>query len=347
MSQSILDAVVYIGRFQPVHLAHIQIMEEGLKRARFLVIVIGSSNEPPQIKNPFTFEERIEMIRRSLPKLYMDRVIFIPSVDWLYDDNQWRDQTIESIYEFLKFKSLDFGNIGIIGCNKDQSSFYLSMFPMWKLISIEVIPGFDSSTIRNHWYQSGVLYHHSILTDGAWNYLEEHRNTLQSRIQTLANRRFKSLSIQQEYSGPYEVIFQAVDAIITATTPKGQKILLVERKDDGLLALPGGFLEAKETLNSGCLRELQEETNLVIPQNLESRNQHTFDHPGRSQKGRVITTAFHYHFDGVSFESHRNLIESVKAGSDAARVHWHDIQTLCRNTFHDDHFQIIQYMLNR
>jgi bifunctional NMN adenylyltransferase/nudix hydrolase len=41
-------------------------------------------------------------------------------------------------------------------------------------------------------------------------------------------------------------------------------VLLIERKDTGKLALPGGFLEEGETLLGCAFRELKEETSGLI-----------------------------------------------------------------------------------
>ena len=60
----------------------------------------------------------------------------------------------------------------------------------------------------------------------------------------------------------------------------------------GLWAIPGGFLELTERLLDGALRELQEETGLVLKTHLrpyELRKVAVFDHPDRSQRGRTIT----------------------------------------------------------
>ena len=44
----------------------------------------------------------------------------------------------------------------------------------------------------------------------------------------------------------------------------GGRILLIQRKDDGLWAMPGGILEVGETPSEGICREAREETSLEV-----------------------------------------------------------------------------------
>lgn len=43
-----------------------------------------------------------------------------------------------------------------------------------------------------------------------------------------------------------------------------QKILLIRRVDNGLWAVPGGYMEAGESLTEACIREVWEETGLNV-----------------------------------------------------------------------------------
>ena len=56
------DYAIFIGRFQPPHKAHIHIIEEALKIAEQVVIVLGSNRSAPNTRNPWTAVEREEMI---------------------------------------------------------------------------------------------------------------------------------------------------------------------------------------------------------------------------------------------------------------------------------------------
>ena len=55
-----------IGRFQPFHLGHLDAVLFGLSRTENLFIGIGSSNKSNERRNPFSAEERREMIISSI-----------------------------------------------------------------------------------------------------------------------------------------------------------------------------------------------------------------------------------------------------------------------------------------
>jgi len=55
-----------IGRFQPFHLGHLKMLEYVAAREEAVVVGVGSSNRSRTIDNPFTAEERMEMIRNSV-----------------------------------------------------------------------------------------------------------------------------------------------------------------------------------------------------------------------------------------------------------------------------------------
>ena len=77
-----------IGRFHPFHLGHLDAVLFGLARTENLFICIGSSNKSNERKNPFSAEERREMIVTSIEPSIADRIkIFdIPDVG---DHEKW------------------------------------------------------------------------------------------------------------------------------------------------------------------------------------------------------------------------------------------------------------------
>ena len=83
-----------VGRFQPFHLGHLDAVLFGLSRTENLFIGIGSSNKSNEKKNPFSAEERKEMIISSIESSMLGRIkIFeIPDVDnhekWTFEIDQ-------------------------------------------------------------------------------------------------------------------------------------------------------------------------------------------------------------------------------------------------------------------
>lgn len=59
----------YIGRFQPYHLGHQQVLEQISQEADEIVIGIGSAQLSHTASDPFTSGERVMMITRSLKHL--------------------------------------------------------------------------------------------------------------------------------------------------------------------------------------------------------------------------------------------------------------------------------------
>ncbi|MFI7862891.1 adenylyltransferase/cytidyltransferase family protein, partial [Acinetobacter baumannii] len=52
------DYLVFIGRFQPFHLAHMQTIEIALQQSRYVILALGSAQMERNIKNPFLAIER-------------------------------------------------------------------------------------------------------------------------------------------------------------------------------------------------------------------------------------------------------------------------------------------------
>ena len=72
-----------IGRFQPFHLGHLEAFQFALSKVDKLWVGIGSSNKPAQKNDPFSTEERKEMILSSTDDSMKDKIsiYFIPDFD--------------------------------------------------------------------------------------------------------------------------------------------------------------------------------------------------------------------------------------------------------------------------
>lgn len=71
-----------IGRFQPFHLGHLDALQFALSKVDKLWVGLGSSNKPPEKNNPFSAEERKEMILSSIDNPTKEKIsiYFIPDL---------------------------------------------------------------------------------------------------------------------------------------------------------------------------------------------------------------------------------------------------------------------------
>jgi len=72
-----------IGRFQPFHLGHLEALQFALSKVDNLWVGLGSSNVPVEKTNPFSAEQRKEMILSSIDDSMKKKIsiYFIPDLD--------------------------------------------------------------------------------------------------------------------------------------------------------------------------------------------------------------------------------------------------------------------------
>jgi len=83
---------LYVGRFQPFHLGHLEASKYALKRLEQLVVVVGSAQYSHTLENPFTAGERVMMIKAALDEAGFDRSsYFIIPVEDINYHSIWVD----------------------------------------------------------------------------------------------------------------------------------------------------------------------------------------------------------------------------------------------------------------
>ena len=78
-----VNRALYVGRFQPFHLGHLDTINIVLKSVDELVVVIGSAQYSHNANNPFTAGERLVMVRRALEEagIAYSRLWIVPVPD--------------------------------------------------------------------------------------------------------------------------------------------------------------------------------------------------------------------------------------------------------------------------
>lgn len=330
------DYLVFIGRFQPLHIGHLKVIQQALSLAKKLIIVIGSADQPRSPKNPFTFVERHNMIFDALlgEAIDTERVYITKVRDCMYNNQKWATDVQQAVSKGTSRGGWhDIIRIGIIGHHKDETSFYLNMFPQWELEEHELDEVLSATDLRVAYFdRMNLKFLQSLVPSTVYHWLQKFRDSNPAFLQLESEHQFIKKYKQAWASSPYEPTFVTVDAVLVCSA----HILMVERKaapGEGLLALPGGFVGYNETLVDAVIREIREETKLKIPSSVlkgSIQKQVVFDHPFRSQRGRTITHAFH-------IELPAGPLPKVKGGDDAKNAAWISI-----NEIHDKWEQLFE-----
>jgi bifunctional NMN adenylyltransferase/nudix hydrolase len=332
------DTLVLIGRFQPLHTAHLEIIKRATALTDQLVIVCGSANQPRTYKNPFTFEERAGMIRAATRGLNM-QVYVEPNTDTIYNDQAWavRVQGIVSKYATLG------GRVGIIGHKKDDSSFYLDMFPQWGYEDVALVEFLSAVDIRDLYFKEQVNYKFikGVLPETTYDFLLDFAHTEDYR-QIIREREFIAEHNKQYAGLKYPPIFSTADAVVICSG----HVLMIKRRAEpgrGLWALPGGYVNARtdKSVEAAAIRELREETQIKVPAPVLRGSivrSKVFDAIDRSPRGRIITHAFHIQLpDGE--------LPKVKGSDDAEKARWVPIAEVRSEECFEDHFEIISHFV--
>lgn len=352
------DFAVFIGRFQPPHIGHQHVIDEALKSASRVIILIGSAATARSIRNPFTFDERVEFIRSVYRyEVAEGKIIIRGLADRLYNDTAW----IAEVQRTVNDTVLDVGNnggpwihgtldfkIALAGFKKDGTGYYLKMFPEWSSIDTSSQYGvWNSTDIRNDYFRRSPIIPRDLC----------HSSVVDLLRKFMLTPEFKHLVAEREYidgyrsswsGSPFPPIFVTADAVVV----QSGSVLLIHRDSllgYGQLAIPGGFIRQDEIIKNAAVRELKEETAIadakgeIPPAMLESfiddSATKVFDDPNRSLRGRVITHAHLFRCPD------RHHLFGVRGRDDAKSAAWHRFGDLKPEQFFEDHWSILETMV--
>lgn len=334
------DLAVFIGRFQPFHIGHKEVIDKALEHAERVLVLVGSSYAPRNYRNPFSYDERSDMILDAYKNDYetLYRVQTYPIEDVTYNDNAWVENIQNAVYYYCNVEDIDNPKITLVGHEKDNSSFYLKLFPQWDNISVENVDNISSTDIRYDFFFKKIL-NHKIVPENVKDYLYDFAKS-KDYDNIVEEYQFVEQYKKSWENAPYEPIFVTVDACVV----QSGHVLLVQRKarpGKGLWALPGGFLNNKEKIIDGVIRELKEETKIKVPVPVLKGNIVTtkvFDDPYRSSRGRTITHGFLIHLPPDT------KLPQVKGSDDAKVAKWWPLADVRREMLFEDHKDIIDHL---
>ncbi|PPD55290.1 MAG: ADP-ribose pyrophosphatase [Methylotenera sp.] len=343
------DYIVYIGRFAPFHIGHNTVLQQALTQAKNVIVLVGSSFRPRNVRNPWTYIERETMIYTSLSGDQFGRTHIKALRDYLYNEDAWVrqiqnvvDATIFNIERNKANVAIDSTplKIGIIGHSKDKTSGYLNMFPQWEPIEHPLVQNIHGSDIREMLFDNKDLaYITGIVPPTTLNHLQNFIKT--DDYVNLCDEHFFLKKYKSAWAAaPYAPMFLTTDAIVT----QSGHVLMVTRGANpgaGLDAFPGGFLEQDEFMECGALRELKEETKIDVPVKVLRgciKGSKIFDHPLRSLRGRTVTQAFH-------IELPPGPLPKVKGSDDARLAKWVPFNDVKSENCFEDHYDMFEYFI--
>ena len=347
------DLIIYIGRFQPFHNAHKKTIDIAQDMASQVLVLVGSSETARSPKNPWTYAERRSMIMDS-PYDTWSNIKVKGIKDHTYNNAQWIQEVGGVVTKFIdnnwSENDREKLKIGIIGHDKDHTSFYLNYFPQWKDIIVPAFPErgetIDATKIRNLMFKEDYHFIKGVVPLKVFDMIERFTHT--SAYDNL-KRWWDDIDVEKnKWAGsPYPPIFVTSDSVVV----QSGHVLLIQRGGEqgyDLWAMPGGFINEYEFVRDASLRELREETKVKVPRiildkAISDKDTEVFDNPTRSLRGRTITHTFLYVLDDTQ------KLPRVKGKDDAKDAQWisyADFEKMESEMF-EDHFHIVKRMINK
>ena len=331
---------IYIGKFQPFHKAHQKIVEICKEDYDETIVLVGSVNRRSSVKTPFAYITIKTWVKEINPN-----VIVKPIKDFIYNETKWITQVEDAVYSEFYGEDVEFT---IVGHHKDETSYYLEEFPNFKVREINsLMDSLSGTDIRNKYFLGQnfkddvpfIVYQdmYNFKTLSGFKRLTEEFQFYQNEKEMFKN-----------YPFPETLKFMCSDAVVICDG----NILLIERKIEpgkGVWALPGGFVNQKETFKEAAIRELIEETGIKIPyKSLEVSicDSHIFDNPNRNLGIPRISNAFLFKVFPDKNKKGYPKLPKIKAGDDAANAKWFSLAEVRNMYLFDDHADIIDYFVN-
>lgn len=344
---------VVLGRFQPFHKGHAKLIHQALTVAKTVYVVIGSANCYPNIKNPFTVEQRQEMIelylRQNMSMSEISRIKFVSVNDYRYNDEKWKTEVRTAINEQRKDK------ICMVGFDKDADSYWLKEFG-WNVHNVEPVRIVkDGTPLSATPYRENLLNssNPSTMISGQVEYILP-KSTLEVIEKFIKTDEYKRLQEEMIYYRleeekfkyyPYKgsMHFCTADTVVVCNN----HLLVIERKfapGKGAWALPGGHKNENETFKACAVRELMEEVKIKVPEKVlrgSIKASHLFDHPNRCAKFNKPTVAQYIILD----PNNNGSLPEIRGADDAKAAYWIPMHEVIKNQnkFFDDHAEIVTF----
>lgn len=349
------DLITYICRGQMFHNGHERTVRVALERGRKVVVIVGSAGKAPDVRNPFSFEQR----KATILDIFNNdpRLIVEPIRDYPYNDTMWSSY-VQKIVKQHVGDDAD-ARVALIGHRKEDTGYYIDMFPQWEFVEVGQTIDICASDLRKILFDTVLSLANKLdklapfMSEKSIQHVKKFAydvdvngvampTTEMARLQREAS--FLKKHAAAWAAAPYAPTFITVDAVVI----QSGHVLLVKRRSapgEGLWAIPGGYLDQGERIRDAYIRELVEETRIKVSANTirgSVVDQEVFDYPGRSLRGRIVTHAF-------CIKLRNGKLPAVKAASDAKRAVWVPLEEFyqMQDQMFEDHFYIIDHFVSK
>lgn len=323
------DIAVVCARCQPPTRAHFAAVAEAATLAREVVMLVMNADDARSPAHPFDNDERAALLRAALPA----SVTLVMLRDRRYEPARWAAAAAAAVRD-----AVGEGSLLVIG-DRDAASTSLPLPAHWQPAAGDVALAAAEAHARAalfdgaepDWARLAAMLPPPVLT--ALRAL----STGPAFARMRAEAHFLADYRRAWHAAPYPPVFVTVDSVATWR----DQVLLIERGQmpgKGQWALPGGFIDLDETIALSCLRELREETGVVLGEEA-IRARRVFDDPLRSERGRTITHGFRFVLD------HLPAPPLAVGADDAAAAAWVLRADLRPERMFDDHYFILQTFL--
>lgn len=168
-----------VGRFQPLHLGHIELIKELKKNYDHFIVFIGSANQSKNIKNPLTFEERKKLLSN-----YICEELILP-IDDVGNDIIWSQNLHQKIDHFINKNNISkkIKSIHFLSSNKDNDhklrkqwmndyQHYIDYYPITKAL--------NATDIRNKIYADRIADIQHLIDKETYHFIINHSSSFHS-----------------------------------------------------------------------------------------------------------------------------------------------------------------------
>jgi len=320
--------LIFIGRFQPFHIGHEKVIKTALSLASKVIVLVGSAHQARSFRNPWNFKERESFIRANFSTIENENILTFPLLDYLYNEDLWIQTVKEILLGVADYNSNTNLKIGLIGHQKDESSYYLSRFPEWEREECENFNNISSTNIRELFFSNKETT--NSLSDKVMKKLNIFK--MQDEYITMQNE----FAFIKKYHNEWPLIFNTVSALVI----QSGHILLIRKRTEpglGLFSLPCRRIHNKEKLLDVAIKKLREEASIKLSESVLLENitrTEVFDNP-YSWRGSTITHTFLIELDCDKFST-------ITSPFFAFFSTWVPLSKVNPEMMFEDHYQIIQ-----